>query len=657
MSWLQRLHETGVHINALDDPIQPWPVAHSVKNAHIEVVLDCNGNLQYIKALAGADAATLIPVTEKSFSKTGNIDPHPLAEELSYCAIDLVGEIKGKEERNKKYLELLALWCNSPQAHPKATAVLCYVRKGTLWADAQKYVEFPLQFKSKSGVTQKIEPTKCFVRWRVEIVGNPDSSTWQDESLIQAWISFEKAINPKLGFCYVTGQDDVRLAKFHPKYIRNAADGARLVTRNDWDGFTFLGRFTDDKKRSSEQNEASQVCEISYEVTQKAHNVLRWLIAKQTEGRNGDQAVVLWAAQKPNAVLLNPMTDFYDLYGADDLSEQAPVVDTSTHITDPPKDYSSDLGLRMARQILLRRKGYQQNIDKNSPLSILALDSATPGRMGITYYRECLSQEHFDAEDDWYESFAWYQRHTHDSDEPGKKKPKRETVWVVLPPSPFSIAQAAYGDTLTPTLKKQVYARILPSIVEKRPFPQDIVDLCVQRACKPSSCDAWEWERNIGVACALYRGYCSRLLDQNQRRNYTMALDPSITSRDYLYGRLLAVAERLEQVALFIAKEGRRTTAERYMQKFAARPYSTWLNIYLALDPYKARLNSSRAGFLTLRENEITDIINLFQHDEYCNDSKLSGEFLLGYHCQKMSYRKEKGATGESIETTAEVQA
>lgn len=136
-----------------------------------------------------------------------------------------------------------------------------------------------------------------------------------------------------------------------------------------------------------------------------------------------------------------------------------------------------------------------------------------------------------------------------------------------------------------------------------------------------------------------------------------MALDPSITSRDYLYGRLLAVAERLEQVALFIAKEGRRTTAERYMQKFAVRPYSTWLNIYLALDPYKARLNSNRAGFVTLRENEITDIQNLFQYEDYCNDSKLSGEFLLGYHSQKMSYRKEKGAAGESSEAVAEVQA
>lgn len=136
-----------------------------------------------------------------------------------------------------------------------------------------------------------------------------------------------------------------------------------------------------------------------------------------------------------------------------------------------------------------------------------------------------------------------------------------------------------------------------------------------------------------------------------------MALDPSITSRDYLYGRLLAVAEKLERLALDRADEKRRTTAERYMQKFAARPYSTWLNIYLALDPYKARLNSSRAGFLTLRENEITDIQNLFQHDDYCNDSKLSGEFLLGYHSQKMSYRKEKGATDEASESTVEVQA
>ena len=55
-----------------------------------------------------------------------------------------------------------------------------------------------------------------------------------------------------------------------------------------------------------------------------------------------------------------------------------------------------------------------------------------------------------------------------------------------------------------------------------------------------------------------------------------MALQTDYNSRDYLYGRLLAVAEDIERLALYIAGEKRNTTAQRYMQQFANRPFTTW---------------------------------------------------------------------------------
>ena len=134
-----------------------------------------------------------------------------------------------------------------------------------------------------------------------------------------------------------------------------------------------------------------------------------------------------------------------------------------------------------------------------------------------------------------------------------------------------------------------------------------------------------------------------------------MALDTEYRSRDYLYGRLLAVAERLESVALNVAGENRRTTAERYMQQFAARPFHTWRDIELALDPYKARLNNNgRVGFLVNCEKELDDIQNMFDRADFCSDAKLSGEFLLGYHCQKMAYRKSKAAVQDEPDNSSE---
>ena len=72
------------------------------------------------------------------------------------------------------------------------------------------------------------------------------------------------------------------------------------------------------------------------------------------------------------------------------------------------------------------------------------------------------------------------------------------------------------------------------------------------------------------------------------------------------------------------------------MQRFAERPYSTWLQIEQALVPYKTRLQTRRAGFLSNMKNLLDEIHCLLKTPEvYASDAPLSGEFLLGYHCQR----------------------
>ena len=118
-----------------------------------------------------------------------------------------------------------------------------------------------------------------------------------------------------------------------------------------------------------------------------------------------------------------------------------------------------------------------------------------------------------------------------------------------------------------------------------------------------------------------------------------MNLDENCHSRDYLYGRLLAIAERIEEVALRIGGENRTTNAARLMQRFADRPFSTWRTIDLSLQPYIQRLQGSWAGFLTNRKKELDAVTSAFEKDDFTLDKPLTGEFLLGYHCQRMCYR------------------
>ena len=114
-----------------------------------------------------------------------------------------------------------------------------------------------------------------------------------------------------------------------------------------------------------------------------------------------------------------------------------------------------------------------------------------------------------------------------------------------------------------------------------------------------------------------------------------MALETERTTRDYLYGRLLALAEHIEKAALTGSEKNRDTSATKLMQRFAERPASTWRTIELALTPYKSRLRSSKGGLMHNFDALHDQIVCAFQGNDFINDSPLSGEFLLGYHCQR----------------------
>jgi CRISPR-associated protein Csd1 len=168
------------------------------------------------------------------------------------------------------------------------------------------------------------------------------------------------------------------------------------------------------------------------------------------------------------------------------------------------------------------------------------------------------------------------------------------------------------------------------------------VECCIRRASarhgnKNGNKEArryyWEWEKTLGVTCALYK-------KQFNERGYSMSLDKTKKTRDYLYGRLLALAELLEERASFFADEKRETNAAKLMQRFADRPYSTWLTLETSLTPYKIRLKNNNPGFLYHVNAQIDEVMNSFKDDDFLSDKRLTGEFLLGYHCQR-AYKED----------------
>ena len=684
MSWMQKLYRTYNEIekNANLSNLEKEklaPLWHSPQTAHIQITLDGDGKFLGARVL-NDKPIIMLPVTESSEGRTSGLAPHALADSLQYIAKDLgltyqkevITEIEGKNGKKKKtkskhedlifnlYTEQLDKWCAAID-NKKVLSIQKYVHKGTVLADLIKEKVIPVDdngelltnwierenkdkqkpelFNVLTKEQGKFEIRKALVVWSVQIPGDFVPETCKDKEVQKSWGNYYQQ-TLKSQFCTITGNEQ-KIRESHPAKLLYSGDKAKLISSNDKEGFTYLGRF----------EEANQATTISAEVSHKAHAALRWLIDRQTTARNNEQVTVAWAISgKP---IPSPMKDIsteldwtdidnWDISAVENPDEAA--VQRLPENSEASPDWSVNIGRAAAQIIKKKLHGYQAELKAHEQISLIMLDSATPGRMALTYYQEFLPVDYFANLDAWIDDFSWYQRYSIEQPN-AKKSDKKKTLWAFVPPSPYSIAEAVYGKSLSDTLKKQLYARLLPVIAggTSVPIPEDLVRQSFQAACNPNGCENWEWQRNIGVACALYKGWRARHYDLSQRRTYPMSLDTENRSRDYLYGRLIAQAESMEWYALYLQNgkktPTRATNAERYFQQFAQRPYSTWRNLASEkLVPYQNYLTSQGKDFY---KQAIGEIMELFQRDDYvCND-KLSGEFLLGYHCQKMENARE----------------
>ena len=685
MSWMQKLYRTYNEIEANADlsdldKAMLAPLWHSPQTAHINITLDGDGNFISARVLSDKPIV-MLPVTESSEGRTSGLAPHALADSLQYLAKDLgltytaeiTREVEGKNGKKKTikekkeelifklYSDQLDKWCVCTD-NPKILAIQKYVHKGMVLADLIKakvvptdeqghlldnWIEKESNGRSKPELFTvlakeqgKFEIRKALVIWSVELPGDLTPETWKDKAVQQSWGEYYQSILDSQ-FCMMMG-DERQIRESHPAKLTYTGDKAKLISANDKDGYTFRGRFETSNQASS----------ISAEVSHKSHAALRWLIARQGI-RNSDQVTVAWAISGKK--IPSPMRDSFDYFDIDNVDTSA--VESETELNRPSEnanggiDWSVNIGQQAAAIIKKKLHGYKKALKEHEQISLLMLDSATPGRMALTYYQEFLPADYFANLDAWIDDFSWYQRHS--IEKPNGKKTDKQTIWAFVPPSPFAIGYTVYGTALSDTLKKQLYARLLPVIAGGKdvPIPYDLVQQSFQTACNPHGVEHWEWQRNIGVACALYKGWRARHHDLSERRIYSMSLDTENRSRDYLFGRLLAVAEKLESTALWIADEKRSTNAERYMQRFAVHPLSTWLQIELSLEPYKNRLRSNRyMGFLRNREKEIDEIMAALNELNSPLDKPLDGEFLLGYHSQRMAYRNSSNTTSEQDE-------
>ena len=689
---MQKLYRTYEYVQeqGLNDEDLALPF-HMSKAVHLKVILNDKAEL------VGAERFEVkkqvpIQVTEKSSKRAGSaIAPYALHDGLQYIAktagnyltIEYLSKVAEKDN-GKKWKEFLAgtdedkqKFADREKAKYKdcfefyekqlsgwnefgnlkeVKFVLQYIQKGSLIEDLLEKQIF--SFKDNILSAGKDDPFSLTIVWAVEISNDLHSDLWNKPCIQSRWIEYQESLIQKgrhKSLCCITGDLDYP-TEAYPKINGNA----KLVSANDDTGFTFRGRFYGDKDNGDKSELGSQAVILGKNASQKAFSALKWLINRQGI-RNGKQVILAWSSNcisEEDELLSN-------LYQGDDIY-------TSLFAKDKI-DHSADLGLKTVEQLKKKFHGYKEKLAANEQISLLMVDepSKTGGRMSLTFYQEKLRDDYFRDLDEWQDDFAWYQEY--------------KSSWIFAAPSLERIAEVVLTKTefedKDRKSRRQLYARLLPVISGGKSvhIPYDLVQKSFQVACNPfanyrpedgEKIRSANWQRNIGVACALYKGWRARHHDLSQRRTYPMSLDTQNRSRDYIFGRLLAVAEHLERTALRIANETRATNAENYMQRFVMRPFHTWEQLETNLKPYKDRLRkdypvrisekfvlTSPIGFLNNRENEINQLICVLDDlkQEGCDlDKPLEPEFLLGYHSQKMAYRNKSNQPEQEVTETHE---
>lgn len=618
MSWLLNLYETyesnldrvGVIEKKQNERAYTLlPTSHTTQNAHIEVVVTKNGEFHSATAIDKGDTSTLIPCTEESASRAGSkIAPYPLHDKLSYVAGDFAaygGKVK-KEEPFTYYIKQLEEWANSPHGNDKVKSIYKYLSKKQLIkdlvnekvlfldADDQLIKKWGQEHETLHGEKPPLfsvvtgDQESAFIRFTVYSPDEISKKVWKDKEMYESFINYYKNLLGGEELCYVTGEL-LPSTDRHANKIRNAADKAKLISANDTSGFTFRGRFT----------KSNEVASISYEASQKAHNALKWLINRQ--GKTVDQRVFLvWG--NDDLDIPNPTEDIFSI--------DPTIIEKRERISYTHAEFASEVAKALG--------GYKNDLTLESTINILILDSATTGRLAVLYYRDMNKELYLDRLAKWHSTCVWLHRY--------RRNEQGDYIQFYGAPATKDIASAAYGLRANDKVVKGLMERILPCIIDDKKIPQDIVKSAFYRASNPVSMDKWEWEKTLSITCALI----------NKQEGYDVALNTENNDRDYLFGRLLAIADVLERRALG-ADVNRATNAIRYMNVFSNHPARTWKTIQDSLQPYQARLGEGVRYF----SMQIDEVASKIEYDDF-NNKPLSGKYLLGFYSQRQElYRKK----------------
>lgn len=239
--------------NTDDVKDRPLPTSHIGVTSQLTVVLTKNGKFSGAYANSDDDAATAIPVTLESASRTVAPVPHLLTEKLEYLCSD------SPTPKNDVYMQQINALKNPP-------AEVCAIREYLCAKTLSDDIAFLCDEKGCVR-NSKVAFKDAVVRFMVD-----DVKTWEAKHIQTYFDAVASAKVTQQGLDYLTGEITNTTVRTIGK-IRSDSDMAKLISSNDSRGCAFRdGAFVT----------AEECVSLGYHSSQQALSTLRWLIRRQS---------------------------------------------------------------------------------------------------------------------------------------------------------------------------------------------------------------------------------------------------------------------------------------------------------------------------------------------------------------------------------------
>ena len=621
------------------------PIYHSNKRSSgediFQITIDEEG-----KPIGGRflnkDELIIFPITEESITRSGSkVAPHPICDELSY----LSGKID--ERKNKAYLEGIDKLLEYEESNKNENMRIIgqYVKNNDILDDFLRYfmndkdyqmndewqLKYEVQETSGKVRSRTLDLKKVFIEFKINKLLEADITLTRDVAIHKFYIDYINNINKNkdLTYCNILGEEEYCTDK-HRGIIKRA----KIISANN--PKTYYGRI----------KSASDVYRMSFEASQKVHNMLKFFIDSDKYKKHIGE----------NAYLVNWLAQDLDKGGIDLISDMEYEEDEVEEVT------LEDLGDLISQKLGNYFLGGGGEINPQDTFYIIIIEKINDGRVSIKYFRRLSRSEAYERVRNWYKSTEW-------SFYDYKLK-----KYIGKSPSLYQIINFIYGmennkgymSCENKKLMRTSIERLIPCIIDSKKIPKDIMRASFNKLSNKRAFNK-SWNEALNIGCSLIKKDLYDYKDLMIYHNRLEEVDFLKESRSFYYGRLIAIYEKVELDAIRGRtgddgkNGGRITNADRLWNSMTRTPERTRFILENKIKPYMNILKRNSMGLYIFHDKLLTEItIKISELDESTNQNigPLNEDFILGYYYQKNDFynKKDKDLSSDNLDNKGDEQ-